>query len=101
MNTLKAENIKNFNIYISFHPNDERTFNAIVNNLDDTINELFANNNSREYISLTEKEVIYKIKIPIINSNDEMNLFFESLRELFNVTSSLCPHFTQYHESNI
>lgn len=100
MSKLKTENIGDFNIYISFHPSDERKFNVAVNNLDNTINKLFKGTNSREYISITEQEIIYKIQIPIINSNDEMKLFFELLRELFNITSSLCPHFTQYHESN-
>lgn len=95
-NTIKR--IADLNVYVVFHLQNNDTFNSDLVRLESTISEIFSDGQQLVYQSKEEMEAIFRIPKPITDDKEELKSFFLDLQEMFNITFTLSPHFTQHIE---
>lgn len=86
-------------IAVTFHVPDGSSPAASALFLQTTVNGIFESAANHVPLGDTHSsEIMFSFHRPLVNSNDLLEEFFKNLRELFRVTVSYSPHFTQLPE---
>jgi hypothetical protein len=83
-------------VFIAFHINEDVKASGESARILSAVGELFGNQSDKahELATMDSREIVVKIRRPVMDSTQDETEFFEKLSELFVITSSHSPHFT-------
>lgn len=84
-------------VFIAFHIVEDVKASGESARILSTASELFGDQSEKahELATMDSREIVIKIRRPVMDSKSDEKAFFEKLQELLLVTSSHSPHFTQ------
>lgn len=92
------ENNDDISLFVAFSSTNDVIEQSMKTHLSTAIDAVF-DNDEYEYVSSNKMgnfiEVIFKFDRPLIMDVEDNSEFFNKLKTLFNITSTMNPHFTQ------
>ena len=96
-----ADNNNDVEVYIAFNSSNDAIEQVMQNTISTAIRTVF-DEDEFEYVSADKLgnfiEVIFKFPRPLSLSEEENTAFFEKLRSVFSITSTMSPRFTNIKE---
>jgi hypothetical protein len=83
-------------VFVAFHINEDVKASGESARILSLVSELFGSQSEKavELATMDSREIVVKVRRPVMDSKQDETAFFEKLSELFVVTSSHSPHFT-------
>lgn len=83
-------------VFLAFHINEDVKASGESARILSTVAELFGDQSEKahELATMDSREIVVKIRRPVMDSTSDEIAFFDKLDKLFVVTSSHSPHFT-------
>lgn len=102
MSTLKNyDSDSDLYIYVAFHNAYDDSIKVSQTKLEKLMKEIFKNDEKFAIVNSGEEdednEIIYRFQKPLLASDKELSVFFSRLRLVFQTTTEMSPHFTQFN----
>lgn len=83
-------------VFVAFHINEDVKASGESARILSAVSDLFGDQSEKahELATMDSREIVIKIRRPVMDSTQDEKEFFEKLSQLFIVTASHSPHFT-------
>ena len=89
-------NLSVLSVFVAFHINEDVKASGESARILSAVSDLFGfqSEKAHELATMDSREIVVKIRRPVMDSKQDETEFFNRLSQLFIVTSSHSPHFT-------
>lgn len=94
---MKQSNQKSsHSVFIAFHISEDVKASGESARILSAVSDIFGEQaeKSHELATMDSREIVAKIRRPVMNSKEDEREFFDKLLTLFRITSTHSPHFT-------